>query len=397
MRAGVEVKSLSGPWRAIPVLGPTQILAWGALFYPPVLVMPLIAAERDWSLAFCMGGFSLGLLMAGLVAPAIGGMIDRYGGHWVMAAGALVGALGLAAIASTADRANFLAGWMAVGVAMAASLYDPAFATLGRIFGSEARRPITILTFIGGFASTVSWPATYVLIEWLGWKGAYLVYATLLAFVAAPLLAFALPRERFKAQPLKPGEVPVPPKTLPARGLVFLFVIVAFTAYAFIPSAMSAHLLAIFDRLDIDYKVGVILGALFGPAQVLARLAEFLYGRDIHPLLIARFAVALTVAGLGLIFVFGVNLWVATAFVIMFGVSNGLMTIARGTVPLVLFGSGGSGKIVGRIAGPSMVMQAAAPLVLAFVAERFGDYQALGVVAAIGVAALVAFLLVRRP
>ena len=307
----MALNHLTGPWRAIPVLGPTQILAWGALFYPPVLVMPLIAAERDWSLAFCMGGFSLGLLMAGLVAPTVGGLIDRYGGHWVMAAGALVGALGLLALALTTNRANYLAGWMAIGVAMAGSLYDPAFATLGRIFGAEARRPITILTFIGGFASTVSWPATYVLIGYLGWKGAYLVYAGLLAFAAAPLLAFALPRERFKAQPLKPGEVHVPPKTRPARGAVFILVIVAFTAYAFIPSAMSAHLLAIFDRLGIDPKVAVGLGALFGPAQVLSRLAEFLYAREIHPLVIARFAVALTAAGFALIFAFGISLWVA--------------------------------------------------------------------------------------
>jgi MFS family permease len=388
---------LSGPWRAIPVLGPTQILAWGALFYPPVLVMPLIAAEREWSLAFCMGGFSLGLLMAGLVAPTVGGLIDRYGGHWVMAAGALVGSLGLLVLALTADRANFLVAWMVIGIAMAASLYDPAFATLGRIFGAEARRPITILTFMGGFASTVSWPATYVLIEQLGWKDAYLVYAALLAFVAAPLLAFALPRERFKARALKPGEVHVPPKTLAPRGAVFIFVIVAFTAYAFIPSAMSAHLLAIFDRLGIDYQVGVILGALFGPAQVLSRLAEFIYAREIHPLVIARFAVILTVAGFALVFAFGINLWVAAAFVIMFGVTNGLMTIARGTVPLVLFGSAGYGKIVGRIGGPALVMQAAAPLVLALVAERFGDYYALGVVACFALAALCAFFLVRRP
>jgi MFS family permease len=390
-------KRVSGPWRAIPVLGPTQILAWGALFYPPVLVMPLIAAERDWSLAFCMGGFSLGLLMAGLVAPTVGGLIDRYGGHWVMAGGALVGALGLVALALTTNRANYLAAWMAIGVAMAASLYDPAFATLGRIFGAEARRPITILTFIGGFASTVSWPATYVLIEHFGWKGTYLLYAALLALVAAPLLAFALPRERFKARPLAPGEVHVPPKTLPAKGPVFILIIVAFTAYAFIPSAMSAHLLAIFDRLGIDYKVGVILGALFGPAQVLARLAEFLYAREIHPLVIARCAVALLLAGFALMFALGVSLWVATAFVVMFGVSNGLMTIGRGTVPLVLFGSAGYGKIVGKIAGPSLVMQAAAPLVLAFVAERFGDYPALGVVALFALAALLAFFLVRRP
>jgi MFS family permease len=393
----MRVRWLSGPWRAIPVLGPTQILAWGALFYPPVLTMPLVAAEQDWSLAFCMGGFSLGLLVAGVSAPTIGGLIDRYGGHWVMAAGALVGALGCLALALGMSRANFLAGWMGIGVAMAASLYDPAFATLGRIFGAEARRPITVLTFIGGFASTVSWPASYVLIAQFGWRGMYLVYAVLLAFLAAPLLAFALPRERFKARALAPGEVHVPPKTLPARGTVFALVIAAFTAYAFIPSALSAHLLAIFDRLGIDFRTGVILGALFGPAQVLARLGEFLLAREVSPLVIARWALVLMLVGFALMLTLGISLPIATLFILMFGVTNGLMTIARGTVPLWLFGAAGYGRLVGRIAGPSLIMQAAAPLVLALVIERSSDQFALGLVACFGVAALVSFCLIRRP
>src|SRR5262245_38669866 len=150
-----------GPWRAVAVLGITQILAWGALFYPPVLTLPLIAAERGWSLAFAMAGFSVGLLVGGLVAPRVGSLIDRHGGHVVMPCGSMIGAAGLLALVFARGPVVYLAVWMVLGVAMAATLYDSAFATLGRIFGTAARRPITYLTLAGGFASTVSWPATH--------------------------------------------------------------------------------------------------------------------------------------------------------------------------------------------------------------------------------------------
>src|SRR5262249_15665695 len=123
-----------GPWRAVPVLGVTQILAWGAIFYPPVLTVPLIAAERGWSATFPMGGFSVGLLVAGLAARQVGAQIDRHGGHRVMPVGSLAGALGLIGLVVTENPVAYLAVWMALGLAMAASLYDPAFATLGRIF-----------------------------------------------------------------------------------------------------------------------------------------------------------------------------------------------------------------------------------------------------------------------
>ena len=170
---------IDGPWRAVPVLGVTQILSWGCIFYTPVLILPLIAAERGWSISFAMGGFSFGLLIAGLSAPYIGRSIDRFGGHVTMTLGSLIGALGLVLIVYAAHPVAYYAVWMVLGVAMAANLYDSAFATLGRIFGAGARRPITALTLAGGFASTVSWPTTHVLIEAVGWRGTYLTYALL--------------------------------------------------------------------------------------------------------------------------------------------------------------------------------------------------------------------------
>ncbi|MEA2998080.1 MAG: hypothetical protein QOG74_3629 [Alphaproteobacteria bacterium] len=388
---------LLGPWRAVPVLGVTQILAWGTLFYPPVLTVPPIAAEHGWSLAFAMSGLSVGLLAAGLIAPTVGRMIDRHGGHVVMTVGSLAGAAGLVALVLAAHPVAYLAAWVLVGAAMAASLYDPAFATLGRIFGAAARRPITVLTFMGGLASTASWPATHVLLEACGWRGTYLVYATLLALVAAPLHALALPRERHdpEVRPLATG-APLPAH-LPARGLAFWLVATGFAAYAFVPSGLSAHLLAIFGRAGIDPATVVIIGALFGPAQVTSRLCEFALGGGAHPLNLARTAFGLIVCAFVVLGLAGISAPVAAAFAIMFGVANGLVTIARGTVPLVLFGPAGYGRLMGRIAGPWLVMQSAAPLVLAFIAERLSDAAALAVVAAFALAALACFLMIRRP
>jgi MFS family permease len=361
------------------------------------LTVPLIAHERGWSMTFAMGGFSLALLAAGLVSPRVGSLIDRHGGHRVMPVGSLLGALGLALITYADHPAAYVAVWLLLGVAIAATLYDPAFATLGRIFGAAARRPITALTLAGGLASTVSWPATHFLLEAVGWRGTYLVYAALLAVVAAPLHAFALPRTR--ADPAVRPEQPVqaPSVVLPPTGWPFLLVAAAFAAYAFVPSGLSAHLLAVFGRAGIDAATVVAIGALFGPAQVAARIGELLFARSIHPLLIARFAVAMLLAAFALPALFGLTAAAAASFAVMFGMANGLLTIARGAVPLALFGAAGYGRIMGRIGGPYLVMQAIAPLVLAFVAERSSDAAVLAVTAAFAAMSLIAFAATRRP
>ena len=387
----------AGPWRAVLVLGVTEILAWGAIFYPPVLTVPLIAHERGWSMAFAMGGFSLALLTAGLVSPRVGSMIDRHGGHRIMPLGSLLAALGLALIVYADHPAAYLAVWLLLGVAIAATLYDPAFATLGRIFGAAARRPITALTLAGGFASTVSWPATHFLIEAVGWRGTYLVYAALLALVAAPLHAFALPRTRAKPAARPGQEVQARSVVLPPIGWPFLLVAAAFAAYAFVPSGLSAHLLAIFGRAGMDAATVVAIGALFGPAQVAARICELLFARSIHPLLIARVAVAMLLAAFALIALFGLTVAAAASFAVMFGMTNGLLTIARGAVPLALFGPAGYGHIVGRIGGPYLAMQAIAPFVLAFVAERASDAAVLAVTAAFATISFIGFAAMRRP
>ena len=380
----------------MPVLGVTQVLAWGTMFYPPVLIVPLIAADRGWSISFAMGGFSLALLTAGVTARYIGTSIDRLGGQVTMTLGSLAGAAGLALIVYAAHPLAYYAVWMLIGAAMAASLYDAAFASLGRIFGIRARRPITALTLVGGFASTVSWPVTQLLIEHAGWRGCYLVYAALLAGVCAPLHALLLPRARAHLELAHANAAAAAKKFLPARGPVFLLLATGFAAYAFVPSGMSAHLLAIFKRSGIDAGTVVWIGALFGPAQVAARLVEFAFGRNVHPLSVARGALIVLLGAFAMLVVTGLTPLSAAAFAILFGGANGLMTITRGAAPLALFGAEGYGKLMGRIAAPYLLMQAAAPWVMALVIERVSDAAALVLASGFGAIALVCILAVKR-
>jgi MFS family permease len=389
-------KALKSRWRAIPILGLAQIISWGAIYYTPVLVVPLIAEARGWSLTLSMAGFSVGLLAAGLASPFVGKWIDRFGGHRVMPAGFLAGAIALVAIGYVTNIAAYFAVWILLGFAMAGALYDPAFSTLARIFGSGARNAITLLTFIGGFASTVSWPITHLLIEKIGWQGTYQVYAGLLALVAAPLLAFTLPREHAAALPQPKQEGPKT-KHLPAKGLPFVLVACAFALYMFIPSALSAHMLAIFDRAGIAPATVVTIGALFGPSQVTARFLEFTFARNRHPLVIACGATGLLIFACAVLLFLGVSTIFAGAFAILFGMANGLMTIARGTVPLALFGPSGYGRLMGKIAAPVLLMQAFGPIALAFVAEQFSDRAAIGTIGLFALAAVGCFLAIRRP
>ncbi len=219
----------------------------------------------------------------------------------------------------------------------------------------------------------------------------------LLAFVAAPLHAFLLPRSRFTVAPPLPGETKAPDKVLPPHGLPFILVAAAFAAYAFVPSGLSAHLLAMFARSGIDAGTVVWIGALFGPAQVGARLIEFSFGRNLHPLWVIRFALSALLCAFVMLAVLGLSVPVAAAFALLFGGANGLVTITRGAVPLALFGAAGYGRLMGRLASPFLLVQAAAPLIMALVLERTSDAVALAMAASFAALALVCFIVIRRP
>jgi MFS family permease len=387
-----------GPGRAVSVLSFTEILAWGILIYPPVLIMPHLVADHGWSLAFGMAGFSIGLMTSGMLSPTVGHLIDRHGGNIVMSAGALAGALGLVLLTVVDQRPAYLACWLLIGAAMSSTLYDPAFATLTRIFGSSARRQITFVTFAGGFASTVGWPATHFLLEHLGWRGTYLTFAAVLACVVAPLNAFALPRTVAVAPlPAVSSSTALPAAPMRPEGWPFMLLVAAFALHFFILSGVTSNLLAMLQRGGMDAATVVAVGALFGPAQVAARLVDFLTAGRTHPLWIARGAVTLTALAFAMLAFVGASPLVAALFAIAFGAANGVMTVARGALPLLMFGPTGYGRVIGRIARPGLFVQALAPFVVASAVERFSDRTVLemGIVGAL--LALGCFLAIRPP
>src|SRR3954469_587957 len=387
-----------GPGRAVSVLSFTEILAWGILIYPPVLTMPHLVADHGWSLAFGMAGFSIGLMTSGMLSPTVGHLIDRHGGNIVMSLGALAGALGLVLLTVAEQRPTYLACWLLIGVAMSSTLYDPAFATLTRIFGASARRQIIFVTFAGGFASTVGWPATHLLLEHLGWRGTYLTFAAVLAFVVAPLNAFALPRTVAVAPlPAVSSSTALPVAPMRPEGWPFILLVAAFALHFFILSGVTSNLLAMLQRGGMDAATVVAVGTLFGPAQVAARLADFILAGRTHPLWIARGAVGLMAAAFFMLSFVGASPLVAALFAIGFGAANGVMTVARGALPLVMFGPVGYGRVIGRIARPGLFVQALAPFVVASAVERFSNRTVLemGIVGAL--LALGCFLAIRSP
>lgn len=163
--------------RIMAALGPTQILAWGTTYYLLTVLAAPISADTGWPLTLVVGSLSAALLVAGFASPKVGRLILRHGGRYVLAGGAVLLGAGLAVIGLAPSLPVFLAGWLVIGLAMSASLYDPAFSTLGRIYGEAARRPITTLTLFGGLARSVCWPLSAWLVDSVGWRGACLVYA----------------------------------------------------------------------------------------------------------------------------------------------------------------------------------------------------------------------------
>ena len=387
-----------GPERAVLVLSFTEILSWGILIYPPVLTVPHIAADHGWSLAFCMGGLSIGLIVSGILSPTACGLIDRHGGNSVMSLGAIAGAVGLVGIAFADRQPVYLACWLLVGAGMSSTLYDPAFTTLTRIFGASARRQITFVTFAGGIASTVGWPATHFLIEYFGWRGAYLTFAAVLILVVAPLHAFALPRAVFTAPaPVTTSTAPVEQNYLLPRGTPFLLLTAGFALHAFLLSGVTSNLLAVLERGGIAAGTVVAIGALFGPAQVLARLADFTFAGRTSPLWVARAAVTTIVIAFTMLAILGISPVVAAIFAMMFGAANGVMTIARGALPLVLFGPVGYGRVIGRVARPALFLQALAPFAVASAVENLSNRTVLEIAAIGSLVALTCFIAIRPP
>ena len=386
-------------------LGTTQTLAWASSYYLPALLAAPLAAELGMPVTRVFGAFTLALVVSALVGPRAGRAIDQHGGRAVLLLTNLLFAAGLAALGLAQAEWQVWAAWCVIGVAMGSGLYDAAFSALVRLYPVSARNAITGITLIAGFASTVGWPLTAWWIDTMGWRGACLAWAGLHIVLGLPLHSL-LPRDRVEDAPA-PQALPVvadaetgaataaTDEPLPARSsdsrtgppgrgmgaaIAAVFAITWFTS-----TAMAAHLPALLQGMGLGTAAALGVAMLVGPAQVAGRLLEFGFLRRVHPLLSTRLAAAGHPLGVGALLIFGPP--AAWLFAGLHGAGNGILTIAKGTLPLVVFGAAGYGERQGWLMAPARLSQALAPLLFGMAITRWGS-GALWLTAGLGLVAL---------
>jgi hypothetical protein len=362
-----------GPPRplVITALGVAQILAWGSSFYLPAVFAVPIVTDTGWSLGYVVGGTTLGLLVAGLISPQVGRLIERHGGRPVLLASSLFFAAGLTGIGLAPALPVYLAAWVVLGLGMGSGLYDAVFAALGQRYGHEARGPITNLTLFGGFSSTVCWPLSAFLIDHVGWRSACLVYAGLQLAVALPLqMAMTGSASRSAVMSAEPSDATTQPAApIVNETLILTLLALVLSLAAGIGSVVVVHLLIFLQASGVDYAVAVGLGTLFGPAQVAARAIERLFGGRYHPIWTMVGSCTLMAAGLALL-LGGFPL--LALVIVIYAAGYGISWVGRGTLPLALFGPIRFPRLMGKLAFPSLIVQALAPSAGALLIEASG-------------------------
>lgn len=383
--------------KTIAILAVSQVVSWGTLYYAFAIVAGDIGRELGWRAEIVFGAFSWCLLVAGLASAPVGMLLDRFGGRCVMGAGSLLCGVGFILLAHAHGQFAYYLAWTVLGVAMPAALYEAAFATLNHQFGVAARQPISTLTLFGGFASTVFWPLTLEVNRMLGWRDTYLLYAALQLGLCLPLLLMlrSSPRGAAAQKPALAG----PDFTLrqALRHGAFWKLAFAFSFNSFIFSALSVHLIPILHSFGHPIRTVVFMAALIGPMQVAGRIGEMAFAGRTSPQTVGKVTFGLLPPALLALMFFGTHQSAMALFCILYGLSNGILTIVRGTIPQALFGPRNYGAISGAMSGPAMLSKAAGPLAVAAVIEWNSSPTVLfGLLLACSIASLLFYLMAIR-
>jgi MFS family permease len=356
----------------VSALGTSQTLAWASSYYLPAVLGAPIAEGLGLPTSVFFAVFSAVLLLQAMFGPYVGRLIDRHGGRAVLTISNLVLAAGLTMLAMAEGLVGLIVAWILLGIGMTMGLYDAAFAALTRLHGHEARASITGITLIAGFASTLGWPASAWFEHSFGWREACLIWAGVNLFMAMPLNWLVIP----PAPPLPPiGAAKDSVRGMePPRGAMPILAFY-FCTTAFVTGALQAHLLRFLEMAGASAAAAIIAGTLVGPAQVAARLFEFGLMRALHPVWSARVAAMLHPLGAGLLGLLGPA--GIAGFAIAYGAGNGMITIARGTLPLAIFGPSGYGLRTGLLSVPARLAVAAAPFLFGLLLDRVGVFAVL--------------------
>lgn len=371
----------------ILVLGTAQTLAWASSYYLPAILADRIAEELGMTSSWFFAAFSAALVVSALVGPRVGRTVDAIGGREVLAAPNVIIALGLVVLGLAHSQPVLWIAWLILGLGMGIGLYDTAFAALGRIYGLEARSAITGITLVAGFASTVGWPLTAWGASALGWRETCFVWAAAHIVLGLPL-NLLLPKPSAVAKSTTEGGKPRIPLDRPMLVLGF-----AFAASWMVVGAMAVHLPRLLEAAGASSVQAVAAGALIGPSQVGARILEASLLRRFHPLVSARLSVALHPIGAVVLGLFGATT-ASAPFAVLHGAGSGILTIARGTVPLAMFGPENYGYRLGLLGAPSRVSMAAAPLLFGILIEHYGA-GALVVSSGLSLTALIGLCMLR--
>jgi MFS family permease len=386
-------------WLIVVALGLTQIIGYGTLYYAFSVLAPAMAKDLDWSSEWIFGALSAALLAGGFAAPWAGRWSDRFGAGRVMAGGSLAAALAMTACAFAPGKITFVLGVIAIEIASTFVLYNSAFTLLVQIDHARAARNITYLTLIAGFASTLLWPITSALLQHMSWREVYLVYAATHLVVCLPIHCrlSSLSHGQGSDRAATAAETTVAGGSLPTalRTHAFLLMAIGFSLVSFVNGATLVHMLPVLGALGFG-AMGVVIGTVFGPAQVLSRLTNMVLGAELPPPTLAIVAAVLEPLAIAILLLSAPSVPGAVAFAIIFGLGSGLGSIIQGTLPLHLFGRAGYGELIGRIASVRLIVSAVAPFVFAFLMEQLSVQWALGLTAVLGVGALASFLWIGR-
>jgi len=379
----------------ITALGIAQIISWGSLFYAIGVLGIAMRKELGVSELFLFGAFSAALVVSGTLAPAIGRAIDRHGGRLVLSAGSIVAAGAMAMLAVASSPAVMVFGWLLAGAAMSATLYDPAFATLSQHAGARYRKAVTALTLFGGFASTVFWPLSHLLLEAWGWRITCAIYAGFHLFICLPVHQLFVPRHSHITRPeagTKPAEVS--PGMKDPR--LFWFT-ASFAIVTFIVGVVAVHLISLLTSAGLTAAQAVSLSMLVGPMQVAGRIIELGFSNRVRAVTVGVVAFSLMLLSLvALIIVEGFGI-AAIVFVVAYGCGNGVLTIVKGTAPVELFGRTGLGGLLGHLSRYSFYAKSIAPAAFsALLTFGLTRNAALSALAALTIAGMVSYGLATR-
>jgi predicted MFS family arabinose efflux permease len=353
--------------RLVAILACTQVASWGSLYYAFSILAPTIAADLALGKEAIYGAFSWSLLVAGMVSAPVGILLDRAGGRLVMAAGSLACGAGLAWLSACGGVWSYYGAWTVLGVAMTLTLYEAAFATINRRLAEGSRQAISTVTLFGGFASTLFWPLTWHVSAAVGWRTTYLWFALVQLAICLPLHLLLGPDCPAGRRTGAAGRSGPSSHTLAEalRHRAFWQLAMAFAANTFIFSALSVHLLPLLTAYGHAAQFAVLLAMLIGPMQVVGRVLERTVAGNVPAATVGKWTFAGLPAALLALLLFGGQAWATALFCILYGLSNGVLTIVRGTVPQELFGRENYGAISGAMAGPSLAAKAAGPLAAA--------------------------------